>query len=91
MTDLTAVLKDLQTELFKQLLERLKSGEASSSDFQAAAKVLKDNNIQVNHETNKQAQELQEKLDEQRKKRMTPQERLEAESNVVSFSRGANQ
>lgn len=91
MTDPMTVLKDLQTELFKQLLERAKSGESSSSDFMVMAKVLKDNNIQVNPETNKQAQELQDLLEAQKKKRLSPSEKEEVASNVLAFSKGANQ
>lgn len=90
MTELTKVLEDLQVELFKQLLERARSGEASASDFAVMAKVLKDNNVQVNPETNKQAQELEEKLKAQREKRLSKAERDEAASNVIDFSRGAN-
>ena len=39
------VLKEMHSELAKQLLARIKSGEATASDFNVARQFLKDNNV----------------------------------------------
>lgn len=43
--DLKAVLDEIHLELARQLLERVKSGEASSSDLNVARQFLKDNHV----------------------------------------------
>ena len=46
--DLKELLVQLHEEVVKQLLERIKSGNAKASDFQAAINLLKHNKIYVN-------------------------------------------
>jgi hypothetical protein len=42
---LSETLSQLHSELAKQLLQRIQSGEATAADFQAARGFLKDNSI----------------------------------------------
>ena len=46
--DLKNLLIQLHEEVVRQLLERIKSGNAKASDFQAAINLLKHNKIYVN-------------------------------------------
>ena len=60
MNDYEKTLSTLQTELAQQLLDRIKSGEASSGDFQAARQLLKDNQMFAMRGTNKPLEALAE-------------------------------
>lgn len=44
-TTMEKLLSDLLEETTRQLLERIKTGEASPADFKNARELLKDNNI----------------------------------------------
>ena len=46
MSDLKAVLQSLQSELAKELLRKLRSGEATAADMNVMRAFLKDNNIE---------------------------------------------
>lgn len=46
------ILSQLHSALAEQLLRRIKSGEATAADFQAAAKFLKDNGIDADASKN---------------------------------------
>lgn len=52
------VLQALHATVAQQLLERIKSGEATAADFSAAIKFLKDNGIDSVPEANKDIQSL---------------------------------
>jgi len=56
------LINQLHNELATQLLERIRSGEATAADLQAARGFLKDNNVTAlpvaNSPTDKLAQEL---------------------------------
>lgn len=45
MSDLTKILEALHVEVAQGLLERVRSGEATASDFNVARQLLKDNGI----------------------------------------------
>lgn len=47
MTDLTAVLGDIQTEMANLLLKRIQDGSATASDLSVARALLRDNAIQA--------------------------------------------
>lgn len=60
--DLKALLEQLQLELPKRLLERLRSGEATAADYQAARQLLKDNGYESIPTANPAAQDLASEL-----------------------------
>lgn len=45
MGDLAKILEDLHVEVAQGLLDRIRSGEATASDFNVARQLLKDNGI----------------------------------------------
>lgn len=48
MTHLDDLFADLHDVLVKELLERIKTGEATTADLNAARQLLRDNGIDVN-------------------------------------------
>ena len=53
---------DLQAETVKQLLLRIKAGQATSSELNVARQLLKDNEISVDFERNEGLADLHETL-----------------------------
>jgi hypothetical protein len=58
------ILADLQIETARQLLNKVKSGEATAADLNVARQLLKDNNVGAPPGANKQLDELHKKIAE---------------------------
>lgn len=82
-------MSSLHAILARELTKRLESGEASSADFQAAAKFLKDNNISSTPQTDDAMEKLRDKVragKQKRSARLSEEEKAELGSNVIPFS-----